>query len=129
MKRSLYFLTPSVPEIPNPTLQPVQPSIIPLGSHPCYWLIPCHMGYCAALCPGALFLVPFLTNHDLNPYLWMRDLVFGDSSSISCFVIAAQVCLWSRSFIFLLREIGLVSRFETLDKHQTFWYIYTLYAS
>ena len=67
------------------------------------------MGYCAALCPGALFLVPFLTNRDLKPYLWMRDLVFCDPSSISFFVIAAQVCLWSRSFIFLQRAIGPVT--------------------
>ena len=41
------------------------------------------MGYYAALCPGALFPAPFLANHDLNPYLWMRDLVLCDPLSIS----------------------------------------------
>ena len=49
------------------------------------------MGYCATLCPGALSLVPFLANHDLNPYLWMRDLVSDDPSSISFTMIAVQV--------------------------------------
>ena len=70
-------------------------------SYSSHWLLPCHMGYYAAFCPGALFLVPLLANCGLNPYLWMRDLVCDDPSSISSSVIATQVCLWSRSFIFL----------------------------
>ena len=69
------------------------------------------MAYYAALCPGALFLVPFLANRDPNPYLWMRDLVLCDPLSISFLsMMAAQIYPWCRSSIFPRREIGPVRR-------------------
>ena len=99
-KLTSYFLSHSVPK--NPTQQPVWPSLIPLVTHSSHWLLLLHMGYCAAPYPGALSLIPFLTNRDLISYLWMRDPVSNDPpSTVWLSEVAAQVCSWSRPLTFL----------------------------